>query len=305
MKDFLTVAELSAESARDMFRAAIAMKREPAGFRSALAGRSAVMLFEKPSLRTRVSFELGIVRLGGYALFYDHSKERIGERESVHDYAKNLERLCDVLIARVFSHSIVEGLARHARIPVVNALSDGFHPCQALADLLTLHERLGELKGRQLAFVGDGNNVCASLTILAATMGMHVTLVAPEGYELREAVLAIARARAAESGGSIALSADPGAVRGAAAVYTDAWTSMGWEAEATQRRRAFEPYRVDASLMARAGGEAVFMHCLPAHRGEEVTDEVIDSARSVVFDQAENRMHAQNALLVKLIGGQG
>lgn len=301
-KDYLTAAELSASSAAALFDAAAAFKREPGKFGAMLAGRSVVMLFEKPSLRTRVTFEIGIAKMGGHALYYDHSKERIGERESVYDYAKNLERWCDAIVARTFSHEVVEGLAKHARVPVVNALSDEFHPCQALADLFSLHERLGELKGKRLAFVGDGNNVCASLMILAATLGMHVVVVGPEGYEPAEAAMKIARVKGSESGGSVTVSHDAGAVKGAAAVYTDAWTSMGWEAEAQERRRVFGPYQVNGEMMAKAGGGALFMHCLPAHRGEEVTDEVIDSPNSIVFDQAENRMHAQNALLMNMIG---
>ncbi len=303
-KDFLTASELSAAAASSLFASASAFKREPGRFASALAGKSVVMLFEKPSLRTRVTFEIGIARMGGHALFYDHSKERVGERESVHDYAKNLERWCDAIVARTFSHEVVEGLAKHARVPVINALSDEFHPCQALADVFSLHERLGDLRGKRLAYVGDGNNVCASLTILAATMGMHVVVVGPEGYEPADSAVKIARAKVAESGGpgAVTLSHDPAAVKGAAAVYTDAWTSMGWEAEAQERRRVFGPYQVNGEMMARAGDAALFMHCLPAHRGEEVTDEVIDSTRSIVFDQAENRMHAQNALMVGLMG---
>ncbi|MBL8747050.1 MAG: ornithine carbamoyltransferase [Phycisphaerae bacterium] len=301
-KDYLTAAELTPAEVTSLFASTTALKKEPGAFRSVLAGRSVVMLFEKPSLRTRVTFEIGIARLGGHALFYDHSRERIGERESVHDYAKNLERWCDAIVARTFSHEVVEGLARHARVPVVNALSDDFHPCQALADVFSLRERLGGLKGKRLVFVGDGNNVCASLMILAATVGMDVVIVGPEGYGPDESVLRLARSKATISGGSVSLSHDPSAVRGAAAVYTDAWTSMGWESEAQERRRVFGPYQVNADLMARASDSALFMHCLPAHRGEEVTDEVIDSPRSIVFDQAENRMHAQNALLLGLMG---
>jgi ornithine carbamoyltransferase len=304
-KDFLTAAELDAASANDLIARAIAAKSAPPGgesARGALAGRAVVMMFEKPSLRTRVSFEIGIARLGGHALYYDHSKERIGERESVHDYARNLERWCDAIIARTFSHQVLEDLGRFARVPVVNALSDEFHPCQALADVMTLREHAGPLAGKRLAFVGDGNNVCASLMLLAGAMGMHVAVIGPEGYAPRDAVVRLARSRAEAAGGSITLSSDPAMVRGASAVYTDAWTSMGWEAQAQQRRRDFARYQVNADLMRLAGERTLFMHCLPAHRGEEVTDEVMDSPRSVVFDQAENRMHAQNALLVTLIG---
>ncbi|MDX2115796.1 MAG: ornithine carbamoyltransferase [Planctomycetota bacterium] len=300
-KDFLTVGELDGPRFETLAQLAASCKRDRARHATALAGRSVVMLFEKPSLRTRVSFEVGIAKLGGHALYYDHSKERIGERESVHDYARNLERWADAVVARTFSHEVLEELAGYSRVPVINALSDEYHPCQALADLFTLREHVGPLAGRRLAFVGDGNNVCASLIILAATLGMRVTVIGPEGYEPAPRVLETARARAASSGGTLQLSADPAAVRGADAVYTDAWTSMGWEAEAQHRRKVFAPYQVTPSLMALAGDGARFMHCLPAHRGEEVTDEVIDSPRSIVFDQAENRMHVQNALLIALL----
>lgn len=301
-KDFLTAAELTHEDVLNLFDAAELLKRDPAGHARVLTGRSVVMMFEKPSLRTRVSFEIGVARLGGHALFYDHSKERIGERESVHDYAKNLERWCHAIVARTYSHQVLEELATHSRVPVINALSDEFHPCQALADLLTLREHVGPLAGRRLAFIGDGNNVCCSLILLAGTVGMHVTVITPEKHRPDAGVVQRARAAAEKYGGSLTLTDDPAYVRGAAAVYTDAWTSMGWEAEAQQRRRTFGRYQVNADLMLIAGPQARFMHCLPAHRGEEVTDEVIDSDRSIVFDQAENRMHAQNALLAALIG---
>lgn len=304
-KDILTVAELSAEDVEDLFATAAAMKADAGAFRSTLAGRSAVMIFEKPSLRTRLSFEVGIARLGGHAVFYDHAKERIGERESIHDYARNLERWVDVLIARTFSHQVIERLGAFTRVPVINALSDEFHPCQALADLFTLRERLGPLEGRRIAYIGDGNNVCHSLMLLAATMGMRMTIVSPEGFRPREDVVLLAEQRASVAGGSVELTGDPRAVAGHDAVYTDAWTSMGQEHEAQQRRATFAPYRVDAELMRKAGAGAFFMHCLPAHRGEEVTDEVIDSPNSIVFDQAENRMHTQNALLVHLLAGGG
>jgi ornithine carbamoyltransferase len=302
MKDFLTAAELSPEATADLFARAARLKKDPASDARALAGRSVVLIFEKPSLRTRLTFEVGIARLGGHPVYYDHSKERIGERESIHDYARNLERWVDAVVARTFSHETIADLARHSRVPVINALSDHFHPCQALADLFTLHERLGPLKARRLAYIGDGNNVCCSLMLLASTMGMHLTVITPEKHRPAEDIVRRARAAAEQQGGSLDLSSDPARVRGAAAVYTDAWTSMGWEAEAQQRRRTFARYQVNPDLMAIAGDHALFMHCLPAHRGEEVTDDVIDSPRSIVFDQAENRMHAQNALLVTLLG---
>lgn len=300
-KDILTISELGAEDVAAIFETAAGVKREPGAYAGALAGRCAVMIFEKPSLRTRLSFEVGIARLGGHAVFYDHARERIGERESVHDYARNLERWVDAIIARTFSHEILEQLAGYSTVPVINALSDDYHPCQALADLFTLGERVGCLRGKRLAYVGDGNNVCHSLMLLASTLGLRMTVISPEGFGPSPGVLAEARALAGDSGGEVELSCDPGAVAGHDAVYTDAWTSMGREHEAQQRRATFTPYRVDADLMAMAGPDACFMHCLPAHRGEEVTDEVIDSERSIVFDQAENRMHAQNALLLHLL----
>lgn len=303
-KDLLTVAELSADEVGALFRTAAAFKKNPREFSTALAGKAVVMLFEKPSLRTRVSFEIGIARLGGHALYFDHSKERIGERESVYDYAKNLERWCDAVVARTYSHEVLEQMAQFSRVPVINALSDDYHPCQALADLFTLHERLGTLAGRRIAFVGDGNNVCCSLILVSSGLGMHATVIAPEGYAPPSQVVEHVRARAAASGGSLTLTSDPAKVAGCDAVYTDAWTSMGWEAEAQKRRRLFAKYQVNDELMKIAGPGALFMHCLPAHRGEEVTDEVIDSPRSIVFDQAENRMHAQNALLLMLLSGE-
>lgn len=300
-KDILSVAELSSVEAQTLFATAAAMKADPGSFRRALDGRAAVMIFEKPSLRTRLSFEVGIARLGGHAVFYDHARERIGERESVHDYARNLERWVDVIIARTFSHQIIEQLGAFARVPVVNALSDDFHPCQALADLFTLREHIGPLEGRRLAFIGDGNNVCHSLILLGAALGLRLTIISPGGFGPRADILELARTLAHSAGGNIELSTDPRAVAGHDAVYTDAWTSMGQEHAAQQRRMTFTPYRVDAHLMALAGPAALFMHCLPAHRGEEVTDDVIDSPSSIVFDQAENRMHVQNALLVALL----
>lgn len=300
-KDFLSVAELTPGELRWVYNLAADIKANPRGYAKALAGKAVVMLFEKPSLRTRVSFEIGIAKLGGHALYYDHSKERIGERESVYDYARNLERWADAIVARTYSHEVLEQLAAFSRVPVINALSEDFHPCQALADLFTLQEHIGPLQGRRLAYIGDGNNVCSSLILLATQAGMHVTIIAPEGYEPPSLVLADAEWRAKEFGGSLTRSADPLAVRGHDAVYTDAWTSMGWEAEAQQRRKLFAGYQVDMDMMECAGPKALFMHCLPAHRGEEVTDEVIDSSRSIVFDQAENRMHTQNALLIALL----
>lgn len=277
-------------------------------FAHAMAGRAAVMLFEKPSLRTRVSFEVGVARLGGHPVYYDHSAERLGLRESLKDVARNLERFCSVVIARVFAHAVVEELAAHSAVPVVNALSNDHHPCQALADVMTLRERLGSLAGLPVCYVGDGNNVCHSLMEAACALGAKMTVVTPAGFEPAAAVVERCRALAAATRkGSLVLTTDIGAVAGAAAVYTDTWVSMhqggpGGSGGGGDRIAAFAGYQVNAQLMARAATGAIFMHCLPAHRGEEVTDEVIDSAASVVYDQAENRMHVQMAVLLHTLG---
>lgn len=307
-RDLLTVTDLSAAEARGLLVTAVALKSELAQAHGLLAGRVGILLFEKPSLRTRISFEVGLARLGGTAIYMDHSGQRLGQRESVHDYGKNLERWVDCIIARVFHQSTVEGLAHAARVPVINGLSERFHPCQALADYQTLMERWGgtpaALRGRRVAYIGDGNNVCHSLMELGAMLGVHVTAITPEGREPAGDVMERVKKLAAASGAEVRLSHDPAAVRGHDAVYTDVWVSMG-DASVGDPRARFGAYRVTPALMAKASegtrGEAVFMHCLPAHRGEEVAEEVIDSGASVVFDQAENRMHAQNALLAALL----
>lgn len=313
--DLLTLAALDARGIGALYETAAATKAEPERFRESLRGRSIILLFEKPSLRTRVTFEVGPARMGAHAFYFDHSKERIGAREAVKDYGRNLERWVDCVVARVFSHGVLEDLAASAAIPVVNALSDRFHPCQALADYFTLAERLGgedgpsagldRLAGFRLAYIGDGNNVCASLMHGAAILGVEMTVIVPEGYEPDPGVLEECRGLARRGGmrrGAIRVTHDPAEVRGAQAVYTDTWVSMGDEAEKVARMAAFAAYRVDQRLMSLAGRAAVFMHCLPAHRGAEVTDGVIDSKRSVVYDQAENRMHVQNALLLHVLG---
>ena len=297
--------DLGAEAIRAILAEAAdlkaALRRDPAATSTLLRGRSLVMLFEKPSLRTRVSFEIGMAKLGGTAVHLDHRAERLGVRESVADYARNLERWCDVIVARVFEHDTLEQLAEASSVPVINALSERFHPCQALADILTLAEHGRHAGECSLAFVGDGNNVCHSLMETVAILGGRFIAITPESCRPDETILAECRTLAAKSGAEILWSSDPADVAGADAVYTDAWISMG-QADAAEKRADLTPYQVDASLMKAAGPQALFMHCLPAHRGEEVLDEVIDSPASVVFDQAENRMHAQNALLVRLIG---
>lgn len=289
------------------------IKRSPRGFTRALDGRSAIMLFEKPSLRTRVSFQVGLARLGGSTVYMDHATQRLGERESVYDYGKNLERWVDLIIARVYSQKVIEELAAASRVPVINALSDLHHPCQALADALTIAEhhcggKLDELGGVKVAYVGDGNNVCHSLMHACTLLGAKVVAVTPKGYEPNGEIVRECEAFAKVSGGSVEVTNSVNGVAGANVVYTDVWMSMG-QADATGKRmRAFGNYRVDAEMMGKAGSGgkgATFMHCLPANRGVEVTDEVIDSAASVVFDQAENRMWAQNGLVVEILEGTG
>ena len=266
-----------------------------------LAGRQVALLFEKPSLRTRVTFDAGITLLGGHAVYLGPEEVGIGRRETATDVGRNLSRWVDGIVLRTFAHETLLELASAASVPVVNALSDHEHPCQALADLVTLRQHLGELRGRTIAFVGDGNNVCHSLLLAGSLAGLHLRVATPPGYGPDPAVVDAAAGASAAHGGSVTLGTDPGAaVDGADAVYTDAWTSMGAEAEADLRRLRFAGFRVDAALLERAPG-ALVMHCLPAHRGEEITDEALDGPTSVVLDQAENRLYVQQSLLVELM----
>jgi len=300
--DLLSDRDLSRGDLKLIFGLTERVKASPGSFSRALQGKQLALIFEKPSLRTRVTFEVGMTSLGGFAIYLDHAKPRLGEREAVKDIARNLERWVDGIVARTFAHDSVTELAAHASIPVINALTDLFHPCQALADFFTLQEKLGSLRGLKLAFVGDGNNVCNSLMIMAAKFGVSMNVATPPGYEPRAEIVAEAKALAAESGATIEVLHDPlEAVAGAHAVYTDVWASMGQEYSMHLRAQVFAPYRVTEHLMDAAAPGALFMHCLPAHRGQEVTDEVIDSEHSVVFDQAENRLHAQKALLLLLL----
>jgi ornithine carbamoyltransferase len=309
-KDFLTLADLSLDQITELYETASRVKKNIAPYAAALSGKTIILLFEKPSLRTRVTFEVGPSKMGAHCIYFDHSKERIGARESVKDYAKNLERMVDCIVARVFAQEVLTDLAEHAKIPVINALSDEFHPCQGLADYFTLAERFGgptapiaSLMGLNVAYVGDGNNVCASLMHGAAVLGVNLTVVTPKGFAPEPALVEECVALACKSGGTLLTTTDPHAVKGTQAVYTDTWVSMGDEAEKVKRMAAFAKYRVDERLMEIAGPKALFMHCLPAHRGAEVTDAVIDGPNSVVYQQAENRMHTQNALLLHALGG--
>lgn len=301
--DLLTGSEWGADQIRDLYHLAADIKARPERYRSALAGRFSALIFEKPSLRTRVTFEVGMASMGGSAVFLDHTQARLGERESVSDVGKNLERWVQGIVARVFDHAVLEELAANAGIPVINALSDRCHPCQAFADFFTLEERFGSVRGLKFAYIGDGNNMCHSLLTIGARLGVHVRVATPAGYEPDSIVVSEARRVARESRGKIEILHSPEeAVSGAQAVYTDVWASMGQESEAAGREAVFAPYQVNRCLFGQADPSGVFMHCLPAHRGSEVTAEVIDSQQSIVFDQSENRLHVQKAILLTLLG---
>jgi ornithine carbamoyltransferase len=300
--DLLTGAEWGPARVRELYQLAADIKSRPSHYRGALDGRFIALILEKPSLRTRVTFQVGMESMGGSAVLLDHTVTRLGERESIPDVARNLSRWVQGIVARVFDQRELDELAEFASIPVINALSDAFHPCQGYADFFTLEERFGDLRGLKLAYVGDGNNVCHSLLVTGARVGAEVRVATPAGYEANAEIIARARAAACETQGKIEIyrSAEE-AVEGVQAVYTDVWTSMGQEQETAEREKAFAPYQVTSSLLKLAAPEAVFLHCLPAHRGSEVTRAVIDSPRSVVFDQAENRLHVQKAILLMLL----
>ena len=305
MRHLLCLADLSRDEIWHVLNTASALKMEwkTGGNTPILRGRSLAMVFEKPSLRTRVSFEMAMVQLGGHAVYLSPNEIGLGKRESVADVARVLSRYVDCIEARVFAHRKVQELAQYATVPVINGLSNFAHPCQALGDALTLWEHKGEIEGQKLAFVGDGNNVANSLLFIGGKLGIHVTVASPRGYEPHPAVVRLAREGARDSGATITVTTDPvQAVREADVVYTDVWTSMGQEAEGDERKKRFAGFQVDADLMTHARPDTLFMHCLPAHRGEEVTDDVADSSRSVIFDQAENRLHAQKAVLAILVG---
>jgi ornithine carbamoyltransferase len=303
-RDLISSRDLGPAGVKAVLDLAGLMKARPADFRQALDGKHIVMFFEKPSLRTRLTFEAGIASLGGSVSFVDQTSGRLDAREKLSDIAHNLERWVDGIVLRTFAHATVEGMAEHACVPVINALSDLEHPCQALADYFTLQERFGDLKKITLAYVGDGNNVAHSLLITAACLGSRIRIATPAGYGPNPEIVAVAEGIAQETGAVIEILSDPHqAVAGVDAIYTDAWTSMGQEQQEDQRAGIFPPYQVNDALIAEAAPHAVFMHCLPAHRGQEVTDEVIDSVRSVVFDQAESRFHVQKAIMMLLLGG--
>jgi ornithine carbamoyltransferase len=299
ISSFLDVDDLPAAGLRRVLDRALAWKEEPGKVPPLLAGQAVAAVFEKPSARTRVSFEVAVTSLGGHCVTLRGEELGMGRRESVADVARTLASYCTLIAARVFDHRVLEEMARVVPLPVVNLLSDQAHPGQAVGDLLTIEERAGGLEGRRLAFIGDGNNVACSLALAAALTGLEMVVASPSGYELDDALVE----RARNLGGNLELVSDPfEAVAAADAVYTDVWTSMGHEEEVEQRRAAFAPYQVNANLMAAAGPEAIFLHCLPARRGEEVTDEVLDGPASAVWLQAENRMHSYRAVLSELVG---
>jgi ornithine carbamoyltransferase len=300
-RSILRLTDLSAAEIRGVLALARALKADYAPFQGVLSQRALVMLFEKPSLRTRVSFEIGFQKLGGCVSFLDHRSERIGARESTADYGRNLERWADAIVARVFSHDTLVALRESCSVPILNALSEIAHPCQALADAQTLVEHGVALESCHLAWMGDGNNVCLSLMELTAIMGGRMTVVTPAAHKPCPTLAAEIAGISAKTGATIVLTSDPAAIKGAHAVYTDAWISMGQQ-DSAEKIASLRALSVTPEIMKIAGPQAKFMHCLPAHRGEEVVDPVIDGPQSVVFDQAENRMHAQNALLLALLG---
>jgi ornithine carbamoyltransferase len=300
--DLKTDMDLSTEEIQSLLKISLDIKREPHKYSRSLSGRSVVLLFEKPSLRTRLTFELAVRQMGGNSIF---SEGRIGAREPLQDVARNMEGWVNAIVARTFDQSTIDRLAEYASIPVINALSDLYHPCQALADMFSLQEYFRRLRGIRLAFVGDGNNVAHSLMLCAARLGVNFALATPAGYKPDPGIVEIAQECASASGAEIKVTEDPvEAVTDADAVYTDVWASMGQEDEAVERRRYFVPYQVNAALMRRAKPKAAFMHCLPAKRGQEVTDDVMESRQSIVFAQAENRLYVEQALLMMMIGDQ-
>jgi ornithine carbamoyltransferase len=300
-RDFISIADLSADELTAILATATRLKAH--GYPQALAGQTLALVFEKPSLRTRVSFDVGMQRLGGHSVYLNQSEVGLGQREPVADVARALSRYVHGIVARTYAHQTLIDLAESAEVPVINALSDEGHPCQALADVLTIQEKKGTLEGVKVSYIGDGNNVAVSLATAATLAGAHVTVASPPGYQLPEEIMIGAEERAAKAGGSFRTVSSPqDAARRADVVYTDVWTSMGQEDTYERRQQAFQGYQVTPELMGTAAPDAIFMHDLPAHRGEEILDEVIEGPQSVVFDQAENRLHAQAAVLLLLLG---
>jgi len=302
-KDFISIHDLTLYEYSEIMDLTADVKKRPQHYHKALKNKVLAMIFQKPSLRTRMTFEVGMLHLGGEAVYLAPSDIQLGSREGVHDVGKNLERWVDGIMIRTFAHQIILDLAASTRIPVINALTDLLHPCQAMADFFTLKEKKGDLAGLKFAYVGDGNNVCHSLMFAAAKAGSSMAVATPAGYEPDAEIVRLAREDGKDTGFRLHITGNPSeAVKDADAVYTDVWASMGQEAEKAERARIFAPYQVNGALMAKARPETFFMHCLPAHRGEEVTDEVIDSPNSIVYDEAENRLHVQKAIMLLLMG---
>lgn len=301
-KDLISVKDLSPAEIRDIFLLTDKLKKDKSKFRAALAGKTLALIFQKPSNRTRVSFEVGCFQLGGYSIYLGPDEINLGVRESIEDVAKTLSRYVDAIVLRTFEHENILKMAKYASIPVINGLSDFSHPCQALGDVYTIREELKKIKGLTLAYVGDGNNVCNSLLYAASKMGMNMHVATPKGYEPDTEVLSESKKIAQKLGKKINLFHSPfEAARQADVIYTDVWASMGEEKEAKKRKKVFKDFQVNKKLLRYAKKGCLIMHCLPAHRGEEITDEVMDNKNSVIFDQAENRMHVQKAILIKLL----
>ena len=304
--DFLSIRDFTPLQIRYLLALARQIKATPFAYSETLKGKTLAMIFEKPSLRTRVSFDVGIHQLGGFSLYLSPAEINLGKRESVYDVAKNLERMVQGIMIRTFAHDIVEEMAEYAAIPVINGLTDYSHPCQAMADYLTIWEVKGKIAGLKIAFIGDGNNVAHSLMFAGAQLGAEVWVATPPGYEPHADAIVWARERGIETGSKcVVTNSALEAAEGADVIYTDVWASMGQEAEAHKRRQVFLPYQINAALFGNAKPDAIFLHCLPAHRGDEVTNEVIDSPRSFVFQEAENRLHAQKAIMVELMKSGG
>ena len=302
-RSFISIADFTREEIWTVWELAaqLKMKQKIGEAHRILEGKQLAMIFQKPSLRTQVSFETGMSQLGGHALFLGPDHIQLGKRESVPDVARVLGRMVDGIMARVFGHEDVEMLAEYAGVPVINGLSDEEHPCQAMADLFTIYEKKRRVEGVNLTYIGDGNNVAASLLLAAARVGMNCTLICPSGYEVKPHYVQTARADAALSGAKLTFSDEPKDVEGSDVIYTDVWASMGQEAEAEQRERIFKSFQVNSALIKRAGTNPLVMHCLPAHRGHEITDDAMDGPTSVVFEEAENRLHVQKAIMALLI----
>jgi ornithine carbamoyltransferase len=304
-KDFLSIRDFSPSDIQYLLTLGRQVKAHPSVYSGALRRQTLAMIFEKPSLRTRVTFDIGVQQLGGFSLYLSPAEINLGKRESIYDVAKNLERMVQGIMIRTFAHEVVKQMAQYSTIPVINGLTDYSHPCQAMADYLTIWEAKGHLDGLKVAFVGDGNNVARSLLFAGAQVGAHVWVATPAGYELDPESVAWARERGTETGGTFTATNDPNeAAADADGIYTDVWASMGQETETEKRKYSFLPFQVNATLFGRAKRDAIFLHCLPAHRGDEVTNDVIDSPRSLVFQQAENRLHAQKAIMLELMKGE-